>query len=220
MPDRKLFARRAATCALVSQLFGLCSFGALPSTAIAQESPLVAAGTAYREGEFAECVRLIDVALAAGSLAASERVGAFEYLGRACARLGNEVRAVESFGKLLDLNPAWRPDSGRMPPNEIALFERALEARRTTPESKQRPTPAAPVPGEAPKLQPPPIENTPAAGAGLVRPRARSRLFWVLGGVSAAVAVALLSNGGGSQAVAAAPAPGPLPGAPSLPSRP
>lgn len=230
MALRYVFVRRVAICALVLQTFGIAVSAGLPATAAAQDSALAGAVSAYREGEFATCVQLVDAALASGRVVPAERALAYEYLARACARLGNEARAIESFGRLLDLNPSWRPDRDRMPPSEIALFERALAVRPA-------PVPVAPPPAkdpsatspqaappravpQAPSPAPATIGDPRAAGAVEAQPRRKSRtMLWVAGGLCAASVAALALSGGGGGGGGEGTAV-PLPGAPSLPSRP
>lgn len=224
----RLFVRPLAALVLSLELAGGLLPIARPLTAFAAtDSPLTAAISAYREGEFAECVRLLSSALAMGKIPDPERASALEYIARAHVRLGNESGAIEAFGKLLAANPLWRPDPDRIPPAEAAVFEKALALRPPTVGSQGSTTTSKPAADRdtvaTTTLLRAGVMVTPGSSVVTSIPRRKSKLMWIVGGAVAAgvgIAVAAGGGGGGGSNGGGGGGPSSLPGAPAPPSRP
>jgi hypothetical protein len=211
---------RAAIVALVlaSQLVN----GLAPAIASAQGSPTsnVQRGQEYYEqSRFDEAISLLKDLVDRGALAGEDLQHARELLARSYVKKGYPVQGKEMFKSILRVNPTWRPDPIRVPPDETAVFEQALKEFTAETVGAAPPTPAgAETPATAPATPPtaapapPKPEPTPATeivpSAGAPQKKKSNKMVWyiaggavVLGGIVAAAA------GGGGKKSSAPPVP-------------
>jgi hypothetical protein len=123
-------------------------------------------------------------------------------LARSYVKLGQNDQARGAFVAILHDHPDWRPDPDKVPPDEIAVFETALDQVRAEAAAPPPPPPAVETPA------PEPAESAqPKAGKSIFK---RWWFYAILGGAAAGAAIAL--SGGGDEEAG-----GPLPDFPAPP---
>jgi len=115
---------RPFAVAIFAVLMGVCAL--MPLKALAQTSPVQEAQSLYEQAQFDQAITLLRDALSTGRVTGSQAVTARELIARCLARSGNRLEAKEAFKGLLNLNPAYRPAPGAMPPDEMQVFRLAL----------------------------------------------------------------------------------------------
>ena len=99
----------------------------LPLQALAQTSPVQEAQSLYEQAQFDQAITLLRDALSTGRVTGGQALAAREMIARCLARSGNRLEAKEAFKGLLHLNPSYRPAAGTVPPDEIEVFQLALD---------------------------------------------------------------------------------------------
>jgi hypothetical protein len=179
----------------------------------------------YEQSRFDEAISLLKDLVDRGALAGDDLQRARELLARSYVKKGYPVQGKEMFKAILRVNPTWRPDPIRVPPDETAVFEQALkeynaESAGGTPTPAGADTTKTPVPGtaapgtpattppatptETPKPQPTPASSIVPSAATTETHKKSSKMVWyivggavVVGGIAAAAAG---GGGGGSKA--------------------
>lgn len=117
--------RSLAGVALVLVALG----GALtPVIARAQTNPIASAQQQYDAGKFTEALATLQTALESGAVTGSDAVTARELLARCQAKTGNSTAAKKTFLQILRVDPQYRLDEVRTPPDEVLVFQAALAA--------------------------------------------------------------------------------------------
>jgi hypothetical protein len=145
-----VFLAALAVFALASGLHGsaLARPARTPAAAPAAPAPppvdpVVRGTELYDQGQFAEGASLVRSALDHGSVPAAEVGAARELLARLLIKAGNRGGGRDAFVALLRANGAYRPDPGRVPPDERAVFDEALGAFRAWEVAQGRRVPAS-----------------------------------------------------------------------------
>jgi tetratricopeptide (TPR) repeat protein len=127
--------------ARVAVLFVLVFVGAGAATAYAAAAAAAAAPAAataispveqaqklYDAAKFTEAVARLREALSTGQVTGSEVVEARALLGRCLVKTGERLEARQAFQTVLRMDPAYRPNSVVVPPDEMDVFNLALKA--------------------------------------------------------------------------------------------
>ncbi len=197
--------RSIAVAVAAALLAGIVAPAASYADKKGKSDPLAEATAAYDSARFEEAIALLLKAqIEDGKLKGDDLLKANEMLARSYVKLGQNDQARAAFAAVLRDHPDWRPDPDRVPPDEIAVFETALD------QVKAEAAAAAVAP-------PPPAPETPApAPAESGQPKAGKSIFkrwWfyaIIGGAAAGAAIAL--SGGGNEKAG-----GPLPDFPPPP---
>jgi hypothetical protein len=115
--------------ALLAMVVSACVLPA--QRASAQSSPVQEAQSLYGEARFDEAITKLRDAISTGRVAGADAVAARELLARCLVRTGSRIEAKEAFKGLLRANPAYRPESGSMPPDEFEIYELARREYET-----------------------------------------------------------------------------------------
>jgi hypothetical protein len=126
-------ARATAVVALVLvSMFAGAGFStaraAAAATAAAAGSPIDQAQKLYDAAKFTEAVTTLRSALATGQVTGSNVVAARALLARALVKTGDRLEARQAFQTVLRMDPAYRPDAVVVPPDEMDVFNLALQA--------------------------------------------------------------------------------------------
>jgi hypothetical protein len=113
----------------------VCLLVVMPGPAQAQEEPkaaVVRGQEYYEQSRFDEAIALMRNLVDQGALTDDDLLKAREILARSYVKKGNPAKAKEMFKAILGTNPKYRPDPIRVPPDETALFEQALQEYENT----------------------------------------------------------------------------------------
>jgi pentatricopeptide repeat protein len=102
-----------------------------PVAAQPADDTVARARSFYGEARFQEAIDLVQGSLKSGSLTSSEAQAAREILARSYVRIGDSESAVKVFQEMLESSPGWRPDETTVPPDEVAVFQTALQSYRS-----------------------------------------------------------------------------------------
>jgi hypothetical protein len=99
----------------------------LPSSPAPRGSqPIVTrAASLYDDSMFEDAIRLLEDGLKNGKIPAADRAKGWEILARSQVKAGHRTEAKDSFKSLLLVDPQYRPDPVRTPPDEVEVFTRA-----------------------------------------------------------------------------------------------
>ena len=160
---------RSGRCLILMTIVGLgCCGPRLSAAATAPGAlagpeaprPRLSSGQSYYEGtRFDDAIGLLRDLVGRGVLHGEPLLKARVLLARAYIKKGYADLGRAEFRQ----RPAWRPDPGRIPPDEIAVFRQALAASRTHP----GPGGAGGATGPAPASRS--LRNPPGAGVVVVR---------------------------------------------------
>jgi hypothetical protein len=146
----------------------------------------------YTQARFQEAITILEKVLLRGQLTDQERFDARLCLARAYTKEGDERGAMEVFKSILRIDPTWEPDPYEIPPDEIAVFEKA----RAEIQSEQ--PPVTPPPAEVTE----PVTEQPTAPQPTVEKEKGGKPWWLWPAVGVAavggVIVALVAGGGDS----------------------
>jgi len=198
-------ARGRAGRIAASILFVWIQLGSLavtPAKAQTSGNTSVARGQEYYEqSRFDEAISLLRDLVDRGALAGDDLLKAREILARSYVKKGYPAQGKDMFKAILRSNPQYRPDPIRVPPDETAVFEQALEEFNA-------PSTSQPASADTIRAAPPPAPVKPSE-TGVVVPQEKSsgkkplyKQWWVwlagaavIGGIAAAAAG---GGGGGS----------------------
>lgn len=130
---------RAFACLLVVATGATAAVG----TAAAQTNPVAQAQSQYDAGKFAEALVTLKDAIATGAVMGSNAIGARELLARCQVKTGNPAAARASFLEILRLDPQYRLDEVRTPPDEVEVFRQALTRFQAEQEKARQRIPAS-----------------------------------------------------------------------------
>lgn len=99
-----------------------------PLAAAAQSNPIAQAQQQYDGGKFAEALLTVRNAISTGAVMGSNVIGARELMARCQVKVGDAAGARATFLQILRLDPQYRIDDVRTPPDEVAVFKQALAA--------------------------------------------------------------------------------------------
>ena len=86
---------------------------------------------AYEQSQFDSAIKLATDALKSGQLNAADATRAREIIARAQVKAGRRADGRQVFRDILRVDPGYRPDPVRMPPDEMEVFNQALAAFQT-----------------------------------------------------------------------------------------
>ena len=174
-----------------------------PRSAAAQTAPtpLRRGQEYYDQSRFDEAILLLKDLVDRSLLSGDDLVKAREVIARSYVKKGYPVQGREMFKAILRDRPDWRPDPIRVPPDEMEIFDAALqeyqaEVQREAAQPKQETEPdtLAAVPTSAPAAAR--VLRQPKETSGMKKSLASQWWVWALGaGVVGGAAVAL--GGGG-----------------------
>ncbi|MEO5989873.1 MAG: hypothetical protein ABIU54_11160 [Candidatus Eisenbacteria bacterium] len=98
---------------------------AAASTVSASAAALAQAQALYDQSDFSASQSLLREKLASGVISGKEVRPARELLARSLVRSGNRVEAKEAFKGVIRRFPGYRPDAGKVPPDEQEVFAMA-----------------------------------------------------------------------------------------------
>jgi tetratricopeptide (TPR) repeat protein len=81
----------------------------------------------YTQSRFREAIVLLQEQLNGPRMEESDEVHVRALLARSYVKAGDTDMAIKTFEAILDRRPHWRPDPIRVPPDERAVFAKALE---------------------------------------------------------------------------------------------
>jgi hypothetical protein len=188
-----------AACVLGCHLVAITSSSLGPAAALAQTAtkPPVERGQQYYEqARFDEAITLLKDLVDRGALSGEDLRKARELLARSYVKKGYPVLGKDMFKAILRQEPDWRPDPIRVPPDETAVFEQALQEFQSEQQPPPPPPPPAPAPADTAAVIKTGTETLPPPA-----PSEKKSIFsrwWLWAGAgAAAVAIALAAGGGG-----------------------
>jgi hypothetical protein len=195
-----------------------------PSGAIAQgttaKPPVERGQEYYEQSRFDDAIGLLRDLVDQGAIVGEELQRAREILARSYVKKGYPAQAKDMFKGILRLNPAYRPDPIRVPPDETAVFDQALreyETELATPARRDTVTAPPPTrtqpPAATTRPTPPPTTPamTPVKEEGGKKGLASQWWVWVLGAAVVGGVAAAAGGGGGGGGGETPPLPGPPP---------
>ena len=123
-----LLALLVSPASLVAQSAHAAAAPAPAAAPAAAISPLEHGQALYDAAKFTEAVTLLRTELSAGRITGSDVVAARALLARALVKSGNRLEARQAFETALRLDPAYRPNAVVVPPDEMDVFNLALQA--------------------------------------------------------------------------------------------
>jgi tetratricopeptide (TPR) repeat protein len=194
--------RSIAVAVAATLLAGIVAPAASYADKKGKSDPVAEATAAYDSARFEEAIALLLKAeIEDGKLKGDDLLKANEMLARSYVKLGQNDQARAAFAAILRDHPDWRPDPDKVPPDEIAVFETALDQVKA-----ETAAPPPPPPTETPAV-PAPEPARPKGGKSIFK---RWWFYAILGGAAAGAAIAL--SGGGDEEAG-----GPLPDFPAPP---
>ncbi|MBI5167856.1 MAG: hypothetical protein HZA61_00065 [Candidatus Eisenbacteria bacterium] len=127
MNRRMLFGSGLAR-AFACLLLVVTTFVVSPRLAAAQANPVAQAQQQYDGGKFAEALLTVRNAISTGAVMGSNVIGARELMARCQVKVGDAAGARATFLQILRLDPQYRIDTVRTPPDEVEVFQQALKA--------------------------------------------------------------------------------------------
>ncbi len=114
-----------ATGMICSGRIALAQAPAATPTVSASAAALAQGQALYDQSDFTAAQTLLREKLASGVISGKEVRAARELLARCLVRSGNRVEAKEAFKGLIRRFPGYRPDAGKVPPDEQEVFAMA-----------------------------------------------------------------------------------------------
>lgn len=178
-----------------------------PRSAAAQSAatPVRRGQEYYDQSRFDEAILLLKDLVDRRQLSGEDLVKAREVIARSYVKKGYPAQGREMFKAILRDHSDWRPDPIRVPPDEMAVFDTALQEYQTEvqreaaqPKREAMPdtmaaAPAAPTP--APAVAP--VLRQPKETSAKKKSLASQWWVWVLGVGVVGGAVAAMGGGGG-----------------------
>ena len=205
------------------------ALGPRPAAAQSAQTPVRRGQEYYDQSRFDEAILLLKDLVDRGQLSGDDLVKAREVIARSYVKKGYPAQGREMFKAILRDRPEWRPDPIRVPPDEMAVFDAALQEYQTETqggaaqpgrEAKRDTVAAAPV-APATRTSAPavaPVLRQPQEASARKKSLASQWWVWVLGvGVVGGAAAAMGGGGGGGDGGNPPPAGNDLPGFPGHP---
>jgi len=98
-----------------------------PAPHVGSQPIIVRAASLYDDSMFEDAIRLLEDGLKNGKIPAADRAKGWELLARSQVKAGHRTEAKDSFKSLLLVDPQYRPDPVRTPPDEVEVFTRAAK---------------------------------------------------------------------------------------------
>ena len=177
------------------------ALGPRPAAAQTATTPLRKGQEYYDQSRFDEAILLLKDLVDRGLLSGDDLVKAREVIARSYVKKGYPVQGREMFKAILRDRPDWRPDPIRVPPDEMGIFDAALneyqaEVQRGVAQPKPDTLAAAPAaPISAPVAAR--VLGQPKELSGKKKSLASQWWVWVLGAGVVGGAAAALGGGGG-----------------------